>query len=351
MLRFTRFLELTLPFALAAACGGNTPAAGPAVPNPESRSSAATSAAQTTAVPVPAPTVSVTSTVAVAPPPPPASTPVLVWRDMATPESVLYDEATDRYLVSNINGKPLEADNNGFISELSPDGKVLKQKWIEGAAKLKLNAPKGMGLAKGTLYVADIDRLRMFDAKTGAAKGEVVIAGAAFLNDVAVSRDGSQVFVSDSGLKQGATDLEPNGADAVYVVEKGQARALAKGPQLNRPNGLLWTERGVLVNTFGAAELYRLDDKGAKLDITPMPMAGLDGLAAAGDVLLASSWPGKAVYAGKLGGTFTPVLHGLNAPADIAYDSKRKRVLVPRFLDNTVEAYDLPSTQAVTTKY
>ena len=42
----------------------------------------------------------------------------------ATPESVLHDEAADVYLVSNINGEPLEEDGNGFISRLSPDGDV-----------------------------------------------------------------------------------------------------------------------------------------------------------------------------------------------------------------------------------
>ena len=28
--------------------------------------------------------------------------------------------------MSNVNGKPWEADNNGYISEVSPDGKVTK---------------------------------------------------------------------------------------------------------------------------------------------------------------------------------------------------------------------------------
>ena len=43
----------------------------------------------------------------------------------ATPESVLHDTAADVYLVSNINGAPLEKDDNGFVSRLSPDGVVL----------------------------------------------------------------------------------------------------------------------------------------------------------------------------------------------------------------------------------
>src|ERR1700749_3253326 len=50
---------------------------------------------------------------------PAAPTPVFrIAEGVNTPESVLYDEANDRYLVSNINGKPDEADNNGYIMEV-----------------------------------------------------------------------------------------------------------------------------------------------------------------------------------------------------------------------------------------
>jgi hypothetical protein len=47
----------------------------------------------------------------------------------ATPESVEYYAAEDVYLVTNINGSPFAVDDNGFISKISPDGKVLDLKW------------------------------------------------------------------------------------------------------------------------------------------------------------------------------------------------------------------------------
>src|SRR5262249_57870813 len=63
---------------------------------------------------------------------------------LATPESILYDAAADLYLVSNINGGPAEVDDNGFISRVTPDGKVAALKWIDGAKPdVKLHAPKG----------------------------------------------------------------------------------------------------------------------------------------------------------------------------------------------------------------
>lgn len=277
-----------------------------------------------------------------------ATKPVTTWTGLKTPESVLYDADADRYLVSNIAGKPLDEDNNGFISELSPDGKVLREKFIASSEKAKLNAPKGMTIVKGVLFVTDINVVRKYDAKTGASKGSITIPGATFLNDVASSPDG-RVFVSDSGMKQGAKDFEPSGSDAVYVLQGDKVTTVSKGDALTRPNGLLWWpgaeptgDAGLLVVTFGGAELFKLDSAGAKQHTTKLPQGGLDGLAWTGHSLLVSSWAGSAIFAGTLGGAFVPVIEGISAPADIAFDTKRGLVLVPRFMNDVVEAYALP---------
>ncbi|HEU4929026.1 MAG TPA: hypothetical protein VFU38_04295, partial [Candidatus Krumholzibacteria bacterium] len=86
-----------------------------------------------------------------------------------TPECVLHDRAGDVYLVSNINGGTGEKDNNGFISRISPDGAATVGTWIEaGVNGVTLDAPKGMTIKGDTLYVADIDNVRLFDRNTGA---------------------------------------------------------------------------------------------------------------------------------------------------------------------------------------
>jgi hypothetical protein len=254
---------------------------------------------------------------------------------------VLWDEQSDRYLVSNINGKPDGADNNGFVSILSPDGQVTTPKWIEGGKKkVTLDAPKGMVVVKGVLYVADIASVRMFDAKSGAPKGSVKIAGATFLNGLAAGPDG-KVYVSDSGLKVGDKGFEPTGTDAVYVIERGKAKPLAKSTELGRPNGLCMSDKGLLVVTF-SGEVYRLDDKGARHDVVKLPKGGLDGVDMVGPgTVIVSSWEGAAVYRGAIGGTFDVVLDKQKAPAGIGYDSKRKRVLIPHFTEDTVETYPL----------
>ncbi len=332
MARALAFASLPL---LVFACGGETPPPAPPPPSPPV-STAVVPSATATAEPAPA-----ASATAAEPPKPTAPPPAAKYTGLSTPESVLYDDANDRYLVSNINGKPVDADNNGFISALSPDGQITTLKWIEGGKKnVKLDAPKGMAIAKGVLYVSDITTVRMFDAKTGAPKGEVKIAGSTFLNDLAAGPDG-KIYVSDSGMKLGDKGFEPTGTDAVYVIEKGKAKPLAKTTDLGRPNGLAITDRGVVVVTFGSGEVYRLDDKGVKQDAAKPPKGGLDGVVVLGSDLLVSSWEGSAIYRGPLGGPFALALPDQKSPADIGYDTKRGRVLVPHFTEDTVEAYDL----------
>lgn len=331
MMKLTRALGLSSLLILVA-CGGQQEAAPPPAPPPEPPPAPAE----------PTPAAAVAPPEAAKPAEPEKPKPVLRFTEgISTPESVLYDEANDRYLVSNINGKPDEADNNGYIMELSPDGKVTNPKFIAGGEKkVKLDAPKGSGIAEGILYVTDIKVVRKFDAKTGEPKGEIAVPGATFLNDIAVAPD-NRIFVSDSGMKSGAEGFEPTGTDAVYVIEKGKLKTLAKSKELNGPNGLLWTEKGPLAVTFNGDELYRLDDKGVRMDITKLPQGGLDGIASTGDALLISSWKASAVYKGQLGGSFEIAIPDVSGPADIGFDTKRKRVLIPRFTENAVDVYEL----------
>ena len=94
------------------------------------------------------------------------------------------------------------------------------------------------------------------------------------------------------------------------------------------------------VVTFGSGERYTLGAKGDKEGAEKLPGGTLDGLVDTGDSLLVSSWAASSVFQGK-GGSWTAIVVGAKAPADIGYDTKRKRVLVPRFLDDKVEAFDV----------
>ncbi|HEX2677361.1 MAG TPA: hypothetical protein VHM19_11990, partial [Polyangiales bacterium] len=184
------------------------------------------------------------------------------------------------------------------------------------------------------------DTVRKFDASTGAPKGEIKIKGATFLNDISAAADGT-IYVTDSGLKMGASGLESNGSDAVYAITKDKAKALIQSKDLKGPNGVLADDSGIWVVTFGANELYNVKS-GKKTDVRTLPKGGLDGIVKTSDgKLLVSSWEGKQVFRGTPTEDFTPIVSDAESPADIGYDAKRNRVLIPQFTQNAIQISSL----------
>jgi len=197
----------------------------------------------------------------------------------ATPESVEYYADNDLYLVSNINGHPAARDGNGFISMLSPAGELLDLKWIDGADPgTRLNAPKGMAINDGILYVADLDEVHLFELPGGRQLQSVRITGATFLNGITPNPVGG-VFVTDSGLQAGEGGLVPSGSDAVYeVTANGRYRALIKNPDLGRPNGIVFAQGWKIIVSFGTGSVIGYGDSGSR-HYYPSPATGsLDGL-------------------------------------------------------------------------
>ncbi|MEJ2503446.1 MAG: hypothetical protein P8177_09075 [Gemmatimonadota bacterium] len=183
---------------------------------------------------------------------------------LATPESVLHDAVADVYLVSNIDGSPHGKDGNGFISRIRPDGSVETLRWIDGSTEgVTLNAPKGLAIKGDTLFVADIDSVRMFDRVTGAYHGARDVPGATFLNDLTVAADGP-VYVSDSGL---AEDFSSNGSDAVYRFDGDQAVAVVEGSALGSPNGIYAFEDGIVVVGFSGPAVQVLRPESGRLPV------------------------------------------------------------------------------------
>lgn len=272
----------------------------------------------------------------------PAAEAITFEGEFQTPESVLYDEGEDYYYVSNINGSPFGQDDNGYISRINAETREVEAKWIDGAdPDTVLNAPKGMAIVGDELWVTDIGVIRRFNRKTREAGRPIPIAGATFLNDLASS--GTDVYVSDSGLQPDGENFAPSGTDAVYrVSQDGSFEAIARGSDLNRPNGLAVEGNDIWAVTFGAAELYRIEN-GTKSDVRTLPQGSLDGLVRLGDgTFLVSSWDANAVYQSRPDGSFQPVVEGVTSPADIGFDSKRRLILVPHFMENRVTGWTLP---------
>jgi hypothetical protein len=120
---------------------------------------------------------------------------------------------------------------------------------------------------------------------------------------------------------------------------------MATRPELGRPNGLLFARGKLWVVTSGG-ELYWLDDSGRRRDVVRLPRGRLDGVVQVDDELIVSSWEAQALFRGAPHGPFRELVGGLRAPADIGYDATRRRILVPRFQEHRLEAYEVPAPSA-----
>jgi hypothetical protein len=256
----------------------------------------------------------------------------------ATPESVEYYAAEDVYLVTNINGSPFAVDDNGFISKISPDGKVLDLKWIDGAnSDTRLNGPKGAAISGNILYVADHDEVHLFELPSGKQKTSVKIPGSTFLNGITPGSGGS-VFTTDMGATSDNGNFVSSGTDAVYrVFPDGRYEVIAKDKDMGWPNGIVVNGKHLTIVTFQSNEVYRLHKNGRRYMLPAPPTGSLDGLVAMDDgSLIMSSWVGSAIYRLSEDGSYSTVADSLESPSDIGYDKKRNRLLVPLFLKDKV---------------
>ncbi len=254
-----------------------------------------------------------------------------------TPESVKWDSTQDVYFVSNINGAPNAKDGNGYISVVGPAGMVRDSAFIKG-----LNAPKGMALVHDTLWVADIDVVRAFDARTAAPVATIAVPGAVFLNDVAAAPDGS-VYITDTAIRFGATGPEHVGSDQVFRIAPDHKVSVAlKNDSLGRPNGITWdgaNQRFIIV-PFGIGTLWAWKPGETTITALGTGPGQFDGVELAHGAIWVSSWADSSVYRYE-NGQGTSLIKGVPSPADIGYDAKRNRVLVPIFTGNRVEIWQL----------
>lgn len=266
---------------------------------------------------------------------------------LQTPESVLWDQAQDVYFVSNINGNPNGKDNNGFISRLSPEGGAQTLRFIEGGKNgVTLNAPKGLAVHGDTLWVTDIDAVRAFNATTGALLFSVDLSrsGATFLNDPVVGPDGA-VYITDTGIRfdqQG--NMSHPGTDRVFRLGTDRKVTVAlQGDTLHSPNGITWDGTGnrFIIVPFGGPAVFEWRPGDKNPTAIAMGPGGYDGVELSRGKLLVSSWTDSTVSMYQ-SGTQVRVITGVASPADIGYDGKRNRVLIPVFTANHLEVWQLP---------
>jgi hypothetical protein len=256
---------------------------------------------------------------------------VKLWETDSTlkvPESVLYDAPNKVLYVSNIDGtEPWGKDGKGSIGKVGLDGKIINAEWVTG-----LNAPKGMGLYKGKLYVADLTEIVVIDIAKGTIVQRWPIVSAVGLNDVSIDAKGI-LYVSDSKARNVYT---------MPVTVPKKITLLLDSNQLKRPNGVLLHGNNLYVLDDGT--MYRLEKNRSLTKITDGMEGGTDGIEnVQGKDFIVSCWAGAIWYV-KEDGSKTLLLdtreQKINS-ADIGYDAKNKIVYVPTFWKNSVVAYQL----------
>ena len=275
-----------------------------------------------------------------------------IWEtpaDLKNPESVVYAPNQNILFVSNVNGKPDQKDQNGFISRVSAsNGSIIELNWITG-----LNAPKGMVVSdNGTkLYVSDITDLAEIDVDSGKIIKRFNAPGSAFLNDVALDNRGN-IYVSDT-ITNTIYKLDTNTKNSNNI----SLDIWLQSPQLNGPNGLHVdnTKNRLIVASLGemskpgaGIEVVNLNNKSISKfgeEGKTAPFGGLDGIesdATETHYYVTDNPAGKLLIVNADGSRYATLIDlQTKGTADLGIIPGQNIIIIPLMQDNKLVAFKL----------
>jgi len=280
---------------------------------------------------------------------------VKVYGAIYSAESCSYDAGRGLIVVPN-RGVPQNVQtNNAWISFINHDGSVNTARWIgiqspadraNLTPALVLNEPYGSDIVNGFLYVADRDRgttpndtsvavIRKFDVKTGAPAGESPVTGVDWINDIAVTRDGT-VYGSRSGAR--GPNADPNTWQIWKVTLDGKASVFIQGAPLNVPNGVAIDQQGniVVVNT-GDDAVLTFSGAGQVLKTEKAGQPGSDGIVIMPDgTKYVSSVVNGGVSRIRPGKPAELIARNIPSAASMCYDSGAKQLVIPMNANNAL---------------
>jgi len=222
----------------------------------------------------------------------------MVWEatGFTAPESVVFDAGRRQFYVSNMGtwGQGSTPDD-GFISRLGADGRVLDLRWVTG-----FDSPKGLALTNGRLYVADDADLVEIDPGAG-----VIVAR--YKPD-----DGPGGFNDCTADAQGTVYVFSRRRSTMFRLRAGRFEPWTKvdTSKTGWPNGLLAERDRLLLGSWVVRGGYTVTDW------------------VTGDVLRVSA-----------DGVPTRLLTLRQGAADHVYVVDQRLLVVPLVRDHVVRAY------------
>lgn len=250
------------------------------------------------------------------------------------PESVI--RWRNDLFVSDIGQEmePAAKDGDGYIGKIDlSTGKLVDAHFLP--AEGTLNAPKGMAIDGNTLYVADVDRIVVFDVISRRRVAEIVITGTGFLNDLALGQGVLYASATDNG-KIYAVDLKTLGYAPLPVDSIAGANGLYFDALSQR---LYCVSIGNWAHPDG--RVYVIDVRTGTMEKSGDYQGLLDGVVLVGNTLYFSDW-GKdqkngVLLAMDLSTHRARVLQeGIAGPADFSVSKDGKWFIIPEMLKGKI---------------
>ncbi len=238
----------------------------------------------------------------------------------ASPESIIFDAASNRYIVSNAaNG----TTGGNLVTVNRADIHL-----VTSFVSTGVNSPKGMCISNDTLFVADVTKIKAFKLPAGTLAATISITGAVGLNDLVNAKNGF-LYV---------TDLQGN---KIYKIDQSTLQATA----INDPGSVIIAPNGILLDSAANRLIfvsYRMNSPIQTLTLSTgvistwvnTSLSNLDGIAKdpSGNYYI-SSWATNSIYKynNSFSGTPTVIASGYDGPADILYNSVNDTLIIPCF--------------------
>lgn len=272
-----------------------------------------------------------------------------LFQGMSHPESVAGDQ--EFLYVTDIGAalNPVSKDGDGKIWRLTKDGKFIDSNFF----KATLNAPKGTALFNEKLYVADIDRIVVFDTKTGTMIKDFQLAsiGVMLVNDLCI-KNGQELFATCTILGKVIRISLKDDAEISFLnipVIKG-ANGISYHKETNR---LAVVGLGSFETTKGIGEVFIIKLNGQqaiskKVDGLTGFFDGVEWLDSAR--IIVDDWVSLSESKGNLGiinlktREYRHISHSpIGGSADFYFDRERHQLIVPATLEGKIIQLQLGS--------